>query len=282
LTGAPCVSWVQFLQRWRLPQRGRVIGLVFGVGLLGWGLASTSQAQAQTQVGTTSVWPVLIDLASDARATITMRNDRPRAVFYQVSVWDWRQENGQDQYERSADFIASPPQFSLAAGSSKIIRLGFRQPAQSPTERAYRVVVAEVPSVDDAPGQGGQVQFALQYAIPVFVEGSRPTPASPLTWQMQQLGNTMHVRANNPSNRRVVLNAVGLSPASSTSAQPQHSQDQRATVLAHAWREWRIPLQTASPSSAAAPDWRIVVQAADSAVWQPVGAADMRAQLAPH
>lgn len=274
------MSCAPFFQRLRLSHRLRVTGLVFGMGLLGWGLASTSQAQ--TQVGATSVWPVLIDLASEARATITLRNDRPHAVFYQVSVWDWRQENGQDQYDHSADFIASPPQFTLAAGSSQIIRLGFRQPTPSPTERAYRVVVAEVPSVDDAPGQGGQVQFALQYAIPVFVAGSRPTPASPLTWQMQQQGNTMLVRANNPSNRRVVLNAVGLSPASGTSAQPQHSQDQRATVLAHAWREWRIPLQTASTSSTATSDWRVVVQAADSAVWQAIGAADMRAQLAPH
>jgi fimbrial chaperone protein len=248
--------------------------------LLGGSLASTSQAQ--TQMETSSVWPVLVDLRSDARATITLRNDRARAVFYQVSVLRWGQENGKDRYDRSTDLIASPPQFSLAAGSSQIIRLGFRQPTPSPTERAYRVMVAEVPPDNDRSSDGGHIQFAMQYAIPVFVAGSIPTAASPLTWQLQQEGNIVRVRADNPSNQRVALNAVGLIPSSSPSTQPQHSKDQRVTVLAHAWREWRIPLSQASTPSAAASDWRIVVQASDSSTWQAIAANDMRAQLAPH
>lgn len=247
---------------------------------MGWGLASASQAH--TQANTSSVWPVLIDLSSDARATITLRNDRAREVFYQVSVLRWRQENGKDWYDPSTDLIASPPQFSLAAGSSQIIRLGFRQPTPSPTERAYRVMLAEVPPVNDQPNDGGQIQFAMQYDIPVFVTGKLPTGASPLTWQLQQKGNTMHVRADNPSNRRVVLNAVGLTLSPSSNDQIQHSQNQRVTVLAHAWREWRIPIHPASAPSAAAQDWRIVVQAADSAVWQAIGTAEMPAQLPAH
>lgn len=267
-------------KRLRILNRLRIAGLACAMVSLGWSLALKSQAQ--TQVGTTSVWPVLIDLPNDARATITLRNDRARAVFYQVSVLRWWQENGQDRYDRSTDLIASPPQFSLAAGSSNIIRLGFRQPIPSPTERAYRVMVAEVPPDNDRPSNGGHIQFAMQYAIPVFVPGSIPTTASPLTWQLQQEGNIVRVRADNPSNQRVALNAVGLIPSSSPSTQPQHSQDQRVTVLAHAWREWRIPLRPASTPSAAASDWRIVVQASDSATWQAIAANDMRAQLAPH
>lgn len=253
------------------------------LGLLGLTLASISQAQAPAPVaqasGSVSVSPVLIDLTMGERGVITLRNDRLCAVFYQVSVLRWSQENGQDRYDSTDDFIASPPLFTLAAGLSQTIRMGFRQPAGTPNERAYRVVLTEVPAAADLSNDGSQIQWAMQYAIPVFVAGSEPVVPSPLTWQMHQQGNTLHVRADNPSNRRVVLSAVGLSPASRPSTeppQPQHTQDQRATVLAHAWREWRIPLAPADLQAAAAPDWRIRVKTTDNPVWQAISAADMR------
>jgi fimbrial chaperone protein len=253
------------------------------LGLLGLTIASISQAQASGPMaqsnGSVSVSPVLIDLATGERTAITLRNNRNRDVFYQVSVLRWSQENGQDRYDSTDDFIASPPLFTLAAGLSQAVRMGFRQPTEAPNERAYRVILTEVPPAIDQPSNGSQIQWAMQYAIPVFVAGSTPTVPSPLTWQMHQQGNTMHVRADNPSNRRVVLSAVGLSPASSPSTeppQPQHTQDQRATVLAHAWREWRIPLQPTDLQAGAAPDWRIRVKAPDNAVWQAISAADMR------
>ena len=250
------------------------------LGLLSGAVATTDPAQAQA--GSASVSPVLVDLATGERAALTLRNNRNRDVFYQVSVLRWSQENGQDRYDSTEDFIASPPLFTLAAGSSQTIRMGFRQATHSPIERAYRVMLAEVPAATDRPSQGGHVQFAMQYAIPVFVAGSTPTAHSPLTWRMHQQGNAMHVRADNPSNRRVVLNAVGLSPASQPStdpAPPLHTQDQRSTVLAHAWREWRIPLQSTDGQAAAGTDWRILIKTTDSSVWQAIVAADMRVHV---
>lgn len=259
------------------------------------GLGSMGQAQTFAPMGpaqgSVSVSPVLINLASGERATITVRNDTKRAVFYQVSVLRWTQDKGQDRHDSTDDFIASPPQFTLAAGSSQTIRMGFRQPTPAPHERAYRLLLTEVPQAAKGHGSEGQIQFAMQYAIPVFVTGTAPTAPKPLVWQMQQQGNTMHVRADNPSHTRAVVNAVGLIPASSPELAPQHHQAHRATVLAHAWREWRIPMASADPpnadasatnlatnsaSSPSAPDWRIVVKAADSAVWRAVAAANMR------
>lgn len=256
------------------------------LGLLGLGIALTGHAQpsaprAQAS-GSVSVSPVRIDLTPGERAAITMRNDRTHAVFFQVKVLRWSQKDGQDRHDSTDDFIASPPQFTLAPGSSQTIRMGFRQPSGTPNERAYRVMLTEVPPAAHLTRSGSQIQWAMQYAIAVFVAGSTPTLPSPLTWQMHQQGNTMHVRADNPSNQRVVLNAVGLSLASGPSSEPPrplHTQDQRATVLAHAWREWRIPLGPADPQAAAAPDWRIRVKASDSAVWHAIAAADMRMGL---
>lgn len=241
--------------------------------IFGLGIASISQAQpfgpmAQTS-GSVSISPVLIDLSTGERTAITLRNDRTHAVFFQVSVLAWSQENGQDRYDSTEDFIASPPMFTLAAGLSQVIRMGFRQPNSSPNERAYRVILTEVPPVIDQHSHGSQIQWAMQYAIPVFVAGSTLNVPSPLTWQMHQQGNTMHVRADNSSNQRVVLSAVGLSPASSSCTEPalpQHTQDQRVTVLAHAWREWRIPLEPADCQTTGASDWRIWVKAADMRV----------------
>lgn len=251
------------------------------LGLAFLGMSSTSHAQAAGPAaqarGSVSVSPILIDMVGSDRATITLRSDRAQAVFYQVSVLRWSQENGKDRYDRSEDLIASPPQFTLAAGSSQTIRMGFRQPKGSLHELAYRVMLTEVPSASDRPGNGGSIQFAMQYAIPVFVSGSAPELPKPLEWQMQQRDDTVYVRANNPSNQRIVLNGVGLSSATNPldpHPQPAYSQNQRTTVLAHAWREWRIPVHPIDPHSAVTTKWRIVVKTADSVNWQTTSVGD--------
>lgn len=204
-------------------------------------------------LGATGISPVIIDVPSDGRATVTVRNDGAQAALYQVTVVDWRVVNGADQHGPTQDFIASPPLFLLAPKASQVVRIGFRSPTRQPLEQAYRLVLAEVPQPGAAPTTG-EVNFALQYLLPVFVAPSSRAAKTPLVWSLHTEGDTVTVRAHNPGTSRTALNMVGLSTQPSADAAPEWVNHQRVTVLAQSWREWRFSV----PSDPKRLPWSVV------------------------
>lgn len=223
-------------------------------------------------LGAVTIAPVVVDVAPDGRAVIMVRNDRAREVMYQVAILRWRLEDGVDRYEATEDFIASPPLFTLASAASLPVRIGFRNPAPLPVEQSYRLVLTEVPRPSDTQAGSGMVEFSMQYVIPVFVAPSSRAAKQPLLWQMREEGSTMVVRADNPSQSRAVLNMVGLSSQTGPTPSAESASRERATVLAHSWREWRLPI----PEGKTHPAWRIVVLAGDGETPMIVPDADMR------
>lgn len=218
--------------------------------------------------------PVVVQVASNGRAIVTVRNERSREVLYQITVLQWFQLDGQDRYEATADFMASPPLFTLAAGASQIVRVGFRRPVRSPVEQAYRLVLAEVPRPGDSAGGRGQIEFAMQYDLPVFVASTQGADPRPLLWQIRQEAGTVVVRADNPSSAHVVLTQVGLMQAPGQMPAPEWTRQRRSTVLARAWREWRFPV----PQGGLPRPWRVVMQRDGQAV-EIVPEADVRAHV---
>ena len=219
-----------------------------------WLAGSVLSGLSLPALGATSISPVIIDVPSDGRATVTVRNDGARAVLYQVTVVDWHVMNGADQHGPTQDFIASPPLFLLAPKASQVVRMGFRSPTRQPLEKAYRLVLAEVPQPGAAPAAGGEVNFALQYLLPVFVAPSSRGAKPPLVWSMHTEGNAIAVRAYNPGTSRTALNMVGLSTQPSADAAPEWANHQRVTVLAQSWREWRFSV----PSDPKRLPWSVV------------------------
>jgi fimbrial chaperone protein len=221
-----------------------------------------------------TISPVVLQVASDGRAIVTVRNERSREVLYQITVLQWSQVDGQDRYEATADFMASPPLFALAAGASQIVRVGFRRPVRRPVEQAYRLRLAEVPRPGESAGERGQVEFAMQYDLPVFVASTQGADPRPLLWQMRQEAGAVVLRADNPSSAHVVLTQVGLIQAPGQVPAPELTSQRRSTVLARTWREWRFPV----PQGRLPWPWRVVVQR-DGQVVEVVPVADVRAHV---
>lgn len=227
---------------------------------------------APTQAAIT-ISPVIVNVPPDGRAIITVRNDRTREVMYQLTALRWFQVDGVDRYEATQDFIASPPMFTLAAAESQIIRVGFRNPERLPVEQSFRLILAEVPRPGDNTGERGVVEFAMQYALPVFVAPSGRAEKRPLVWQMREEGGALVVRANNISPTHTVLNMVGLTRQSGPSAPAELASQRRTTVLAHAWKEWRFAM---TPDKLLLP-WRIVVLKNDAQTTELIPDAEMGA-----
>lgn len=223
-----------------------LLSLLVGLALGGFGAPVLAAA---------TITPVIIDVPSNGRAIVTVRNDRDREVLYQAWVMDWHVVNGVDRYEATQDFIASPPLFTLAPSASQIVRIGLRSPTRQPVEQAYRLVLAEVSRPGAASAEGGVVDFAMQYLLPVFVAPSDRRAKPALTWSVRAEGTTTVVRVDNAGAIRMALNLVGLSSQVGTKPAPEWVSRQRVTVLAHSWREWRI----AVPGDKASQPWRILV-----------------------
>jgi fimbrial chaperone protein len=200
--------------------------------------------------------PVIIDVPTDGRAIFTIRNDRTRDVLYQISVFSWHIVNGEDRYEATQDFIASPPLFNLTPSISQIVRIGFRNPVKLPVEQAYRLEVAEVPRPGDSNAASGRVEFSFKYLLPVYVASSNRSAKPILVWSMHAEDNSIVVRAENRGNKHAVVNMVGLNRQSSDNLVPEYFLKKHLVILAGAWRQWRIPVPAEKISLA----WRILFE----------------------
>jgi fimbrial chaperone protein len=134
-------------------------------------------------------------------------------VQVQVRVFEWRQDAGQDQLLPTTDLQVSPPMQSLAAGQQQLIRVVRSEPTPPATQRAYRVIVDELPTVD--PRRSG-MQFVLRYSMPVFVQPDKDAPLQhTLQARLTRLDDGRPaLEVHNSGSSYAQLADIGLGPAS--------------------------------------------------------------------
>ncbi|HKS93806.1 MAG TPA: molecular chaperone [Gammaproteobacteria bacterium] len=113
---------------------------------------------------------------------VTNSSDSPTVVQMQIVAWS--QENGQDVYTPSRNLLATPPIFTVAAGSQQVVRIGLRTAPDAKQETCYRLFLTEVPPAPRTSFHG--VQIALRIGIPVFVEPAMTT-APDLQWSARRV-----------------------------------------------------------------------------------------------
>lgn len=188
---------------------GHCPGRLFGCAALGWlWLLMGSATAASLQVAPTS-----LQLTPRQNAdALWLTNSGTAPVQVQVRVYEWRQDTGQDQLLPTTDLQVSPPMQSLAAGQQQLIRVVRSEPAAPASQRAYRVVVDELPTVD--PRRTG-MQFVLRYSMPVFVQ---PDAGTGLEYALQARLTRLDdgrpaLEVHNSGNSYAQLADLGLGPA---------------------------------------------------------------------
>jgi len=180
----------------------------FGCAALGWlWLLMGSATAASLQVAPTS-----LQLTPRQNAdALWLTNSGTSPVQVQVRVFEWRQDAGQDHLAPTTDLQVSPPMQSLAAGQQQLIRVVRSVPTPPTSQRAYRVVVDELPTVD--PRRTG-MQFVLRYSMPVFVQ---PDAGAPLQHALQARLTRLDdgrpaLEVHNSGNSYAQLADLGLGP----------------------------------------------------------------------
>ena len=166
-------------------------------------------------------------------------NSGEQPVRVQISPVRWFLD-GESEHEEPADgLILNPPIFTVASQKTQFIRFGERRHEAGDTEKAYRLVIEEVPDPDEVRQPG--LRTVLKFSVPVFIAPSKPVHH--LTWSTSLEGGTLHVSALNDGNvhqRLVRLSALRDDGA----AMPIFSA--AVYLLPGERRDWAVPVEGAT------------------------------------
>lgn len=191
----------------------------------------------------TTISPVVLEIGNIDRTSFTVKNTSNRAVPYQLSLLAWTQEKGEDRLKPSDELVISPPAFTLAPGASREVRIGYRQKqARSATERAFRVMVEELPDLKSGNNAAGLVTLTVKHLLPLYSLSSNPNAAPDLSWSIQQDGQRLRIRAENRGERRAFIRDMSLAAANSNPSAPLTAPRGRTVILAKSSIEWAVPI----------------------------------------
>lgn len=152
--------------------------------------------------------PVMLTLSPDSTSTLLeLENVTSRPLFGQVRVYRWTQTLDDDVLEPTQELIASPPLVEIAPTGKQTIRLIRAQGGEVTEERAYRLLIDELPRDWHMPTHG--VSVKLRYSVPVFV-GPSSSQRPALQWQVRQSPDGAYLAIHNSSARRAQISEVQL------------------------------------------------------------------------
>ena len=161
----------------------------------------------QGRAASLSVAPTRIDLGPATAGGGNAAEQRGRAGHGAGPDLAWPRSPASADLEPTRELLAVPPVFELAGNGKQIIRVALRAPLAGDRERAYRLLITEVPRG----GDGHRRALALRLSLPVFATPGR-RPAGPV-WPRWPTGagraqvvnrGTAHLQV-----RRIVLRARG-------------------------------------------------------------------------
>lgn len=136
-------------------------------------------AATSADAATFSVNPTQIFLpARSASTLLSLRNDSPQALRFELSVFSWSQNaSGEMVLEATQDIVFFPPLLTLGPSEERKVRVG-RVTTPGAREKTYRIFVKELPPVD-ATAAGG-VRVLTTMGIPIFVRPEKEVASAEL------------------------------------------------------------------------------------------------------
>lgn len=168
---------------------------------------------------------------------LTLENTGGRAIGIQVKVMDWSHPEGVDKLESTRDVLVNPMIFEIGAGQSQIVRLGYMQ-GTGDTERAYRLVIQEIPSEED--GFQQKIATVLKITLPLFVlPNSDGKPELLWTLEKNESGR-LYARVTNLGNTHAEVSNINIAQQSGVAVT---RVGRKNYVLPGQYRQWELPDQ---------------------------------------
>jgi fimbrial chaperone protein len=188
------------------------------------------------------IGPIRVQMIGPERtSTLTLRNSGPDPMTVQIRAIDWTQADVGDNPQPSATLLVSPPLVTLNSGESQVVRVVAENVPAGPNERAYRLILDEIPRQRSGTGTG--VQTTLRALVPVFITPSTRSRSN-LRWNAVREGNVIRLTARNDGQARDKLVATRVSAAGTELSDPPNGY-----VLSGTSRTWTLPAPAGAATS---------------------------------
>jgi fimbrial chaperone protein len=195
--------------------RGPVRILGFAALVLAMLLPSTAVIAASSLL----IWPLDPTIEAGQKAgMLWLENVGDAPVTLQIRVRAWDQEDFADRYTEQNVVVGTPPFTTVAPGKKQLVRFTLLAPLRVGEERAFRVLVDEIPA--QTPVERTGLKFQMRYSLPLFVYGEglwrkRRVPGSAqaapsLSWQLVEENGVRYLQVNNTGTGHARLSRVRL------------------------------------------------------------------------
>ena len=176
------------------------------------GVVSAAVLWGSVAASSLNVSPVRLELApGQSSGTIEVNNRGDRPAILQAQLFEWNQSIGaEDQYLPTRALVVTPAVFTVPPGERQVVRVGVRQAApDAPDERAYRLLMKEVPPAEEATGPG--LRIALQINLPVFIAPGQPVRTESQWTATRLSSDTLKLSVENTGNTHLQITQLNLS-----------------------------------------------------------------------
>lgn len=146
--------------------------------------------------------------AAKISSVIHVSNEGESPIQAQIRIFSWRQENNKDVLVETNDIVASPPFVKLGPGSKQLVRLVRTSLALSTVEANYRLMVDELPMLEN---QKKGINLNLRYSIPLRIvqkDHAEKKSALSVDWDMQKEEFVLSIK--NSGNVRAQIGTVKI------------------------------------------------------------------------
>jgi len=188
---------------------------------------------------------------SNATSAFSLANGTGLPVLVQLHVKRWIQGDGNDRLDDTDEILAAPPIFNLAQGATQVIRVGLRRQTADLHERAYRLIIAQVPA--KTPGVKG-VSLVVALSVPIFVQSENAVHGPSLQWSAEAIKHDeIRLRVDNSGDVHAhIVRLIVYGDIARTQALYQGTP--AVYVLSGQWRSWQIKLARPPAANAVAID----------------------------
>jgi fimbrial chaperone protein len=165
------------------------------------------------------IWPLNPTIEAGQKAGVLwLENVGNAPVTLQIRVLAWEQANFEDRYSEQQVVVGTPPFSTIAPGKKQFVRLTLVAPPAPGEERAFRVLVDEIPG--PAPVASTGLRLQMRYSLPLFAygeglwgkqqrraaHGMRAQPS--LSWKLVEEGGTSYLQVDNTGSGHARLSRV--------------------------------------------------------------------------
>lgn len=187
------------------------------------------------------IWPIDPKINSDEKAAeLWLENRGTSTTLMQVRIFQWQQNQGQEQFQTQQQVVASPPMVRIEPGKRQLVRLIKQTSPVAGQEAAYQVLLDEIPTPQKQEEDNVGLNLQMRYSVPLFVYGSglsANTIKPNLSWRWVKEGNQQAVEITNHGNGHARLSNVTLGDRSITDSLMGY-------VLANTSHTFPVPFKT--------------------------------------